>query len=291
MFGYVSVDKPNMLVKDWMTYRAHYCGLCISMKKDFGNIPRLLTTYDITFLSVLFHGYLNQEIKFECKKCIASPILKNTRVKRNNLTTKLNSVNLILCYYNLVDDVQDQHSFIKWLGKIFIRPFYKKAKKLYPELDETIRRNYEELKELENSNCDSIDRIADKSAKMLEGIAKVVLEDKANEDILSLCYNIGKWVYIIDALDDLEEDFKKHQYNPFLVIYKDYITNDMFLLRHKEDLEYIMFSNLNKIADDLKNIDFNQNRDIVENIIFSGIRKITKDILEGKKNGRVTKEI
>lgn len=50
MFGYIVVHKPELKVREYETYRASYCGLCHSLKKQSGRIGQLtlMLRYDIS---------------------------------------------------------------------------------------------------------------------------------------------------------------------------------------------------------------------------------------------------
>ena len=50
MFGYITVDKPEMKVKDFYRYKAYYCGLCKSLQENYGLKGRVTLSYDVTFL-------------------------------------------------------------------------------------------------------------------------------------------------------------------------------------------------------------------------------------------------
>ena len=53
MFGYVTVCEPELKVKDLKKYRAYYCGLCRTLKEDYGFMGQMTLTYDMTFAVIL----------------------------------------------------------------------------------------------------------------------------------------------------------------------------------------------------------------------------------------------
>ena len=56
MFGYVRYDMPNLYIKDFMLYKAMYCGLCKGIGASCGQAARVGLTYDVAFLSALLHN-------------------------------------------------------------------------------------------------------------------------------------------------------------------------------------------------------------------------------------------
>jgi len=62
MYGYVVPVKAELGQADFCLYRAFYCGICKSIGKQYGQMPRFTTSYDITFLSVLLHDVTKQRV-------------------------------------------------------------------------------------------------------------------------------------------------------------------------------------------------------------------------------------
>ena len=56
MFGYVTVNRPEMKVKEFERYRAFYCGLCHELRAVYGPIGQATLTSDMTFLVILLTG-------------------------------------------------------------------------------------------------------------------------------------------------------------------------------------------------------------------------------------------
>ena len=50
MFGYVKVQKMDLRVREWETYRGLYCSLCRALSRRYGLPARLILSYDMTFL-------------------------------------------------------------------------------------------------------------------------------------------------------------------------------------------------------------------------------------------------
>ena len=155
---------------------------------------------------------------------------------------------------------------------------YKKAKKLFPEMDEQIRKYYFELTDLEMHNCKIFDKVCHPFAELSRVFAKVILGDKANEYILDLCYNLGKWIYLIDALDDLEKDAKKKSYNPFIACFDGYKDSKQFVKDNIDDLEFVFYSTLNKIAENFNDLDLGKYYCVLKNVLHVSVRDITAKV-------------
>lgn len=110
MFGYVVIDKPNILIKDYQTYRCYYCGLCKSIGKRTGQCMRMTLNYDIVLLALLGYNYEDKEPIFKKGRCPVHPLKKVEYVDNSETLERISDVNTILGYYKLVDDVIDEKS-------------------------------------------------------------------------------------------------------------------------------------------------------------------------------------
>lgn len=284
MFGYVIPDKMNMFVKDYYNYKAYYCGFCKRIGKDLGQFMRFSTNYDMVFLDMFCHSLLGVEPKYNDEPCILSP-KKKTIVKGDELTDMIVDINTLLMYYKLVDDKEDSKkaNVGKKLTKVLVVDSkYKKAKAKYPQIDELYSKEYSRLRQMEKEKTASLDAFADPFANMLKQTIKFILGDKSNEYIEDLMYYLGKWVYFIDAVDDVEKDFEKGEFNPFFVVY-EYQSKDKFFEDRLEEMTFLLKSCYNKIIELFKNIDLKINEGAITNILWYGILFRTEDIL-GRKD-------
>lgn len=217
MFGYVVIDKPNILIKDYQTYRSYYCGLCKTIGRQSGNLMRFTLNYDIVLLALLGHNYEEKEPDFVMGRCVVHPIGKKLNyVKRNEILDRIADINTLLGYYKLVDDVEDEgkHRGIK---NIFT-PKYKKAKKRMPDFDKALMTGYDRLR-AEEKNDAPIKVLAENFGIMLAA-AGDALTDKCDKLLREFLFYIGQWIYVIDAFDDVKKDDKDNNFNPFLSKYK-----------------------------------------------------------------------
>ncbi len=281
MFGYVKPNYPYLYMKDDTLYRALYCGMCKSIKKANGNLARFSLTYDIAFMSLLVHSIKGVDVEIKNSRCVAHSIKKRPMAKVDELSLILADVNLILAKYKVSDDILDENK-----GKIkglFINKGYKKAIKRHKKVDEIVKKQYGLLTNYEKSNCASIDMVSDCFAKMLEEISIYVLGESANEHTNLLFYTIGKWIYLIDALDDYDKDVKKSNFNVFKALYgeSDYKS---LIKNNYEQIVAIFGSIFSQMTESYQKINFKFNNDLSSNIVYRGIPNQTKTILEKGMN-------
>ncbi len=287
MFGYVKTDYLNLIIKDSVLYRSMYCGLCKGIKCNCGNCARLALNYDLTFLSIFAHNIMGQDVKIEKQRCIVSWFKKKPIAVPDNITKRVASLNIILAYHKCNDDVIDNGR-----GRIkrsFFSRSYKKAIKLEPKFDEIVKKHYSKLLEYEKQNIDSIDMSADPFGNMMKELVLELVGDYADENVLELSYLLGKWIYLIDALDDFDKDKKRHSFNVFVNIYGNAFTKSQLLQEKASEIQWIFNPILSGIIEYTDNIKYKFNHDLVDNILRSGLRLETNKIMENKTCKSTTK--
>ena len=282
MFGYVTPVKEKLRQQDFLLYRAFYCGTCVALK-EYGSLPRFTTSYDIAFLGALVHDICSQEVEFIEAKCVGNPFKKKLMIKNNDLLRRVCSANIIMSWYKASDDCIDEGGIKKRLARRALKKAYKKAKALLPQADEIFKSGYNRLREYEKVKETSIDKVADCFAVMLRDLCSVVVEDKADENFKGLCYNIGKFVYLIDALDDIDEDYKKKNYNPFLISYGNYDGRKSFYEKNADEIGFMLAFTVNRAIECFNRMSFTQSYTLLNNIVYYGLRAKVDEVLKSEK--------
>lgn len=286
MFGYVRTDTPYLFIKDDTLYKAMYCGLCKGIGEACGNAARMGLSYDITFLSVILHNIAAQDVKIEKSHCLTHCIRARQMAEADEMTKQLGAFNTMLVYYKYTDDIADGD---KGKGKRWwFSSGYKRAKKLYPEIEKIVRGCMAAQQQAEESKTDSLDRAADASARLVAEVCDYILGEKRTDYTYKLFYSVGKWIYLIDALDDYDKDIKKGAYNPFVLAYNEG-GRCALIEKYKEEITFIFHSLFYDIRECLANIQFYFNRDLSDNILLRGLPMMTKKIMEGGSCGKATK--
>ncbi len=284
MFGYVRTDLPNLYIKDSVLYKALYCGLCKSIGGKCGQCGRFTLNYDLTFLSALFHNLCGKDVEIKHERCILHWFIRRPVAKNDALTERIACLNVILAHYKLADDISDEN---RGRGKsALIARAYKRAREAEPKLDAIVKKHYGTLVAYEKTNGDSIDIAADSFGSMIREITAELLGEKTAPEAENLGYNLGKWIYLIDALDDFDKDRKKGQYNPFVNAYGDAADKKELCVRYEKELDYIFGTILQAIAEDGRKLKYGFNHDLTDNILFRGLGVRTKYVMQpcdGKK--------
>lgn len=278
MFGYIQPDIPYLYFKDATLYKALYCGLCKSIGRSCGQTARFGLSYDMTFLSALLHNIKNTDVTIEKQRCAANIFTRRPMALDDGITKTVACLNTLLTYYKLTDDILDEHR--GRISRAFFKRGYKKAKALHPDAAEIVKARMAELFELEKAGCASLDMAADPFGLMIADLSDYCLGESATGYTRKLFYGVGKWVYLIDALDDYDKDVKKKNYNPFVSAYKA-PTKDEMLAKNREEVDFVFKSVFAENAECLKNIKFYFNTDLTDNIILRGMPASTRKVMCG----------
>lgn len=281
MFGYVRYDLPNLFIKDFMLYKAMYCGLCKGIGASCGQMARIGLTYDVTFLSVLLHNMTGADIKVERQNCFEHTIKKRPIAVVDDLTRELGALNTVLAYYKLTDDIGDER---KGRGKrLWFQKGFRRARKNYPELVKIVENYMREQDSTEKNKTDSVEMAADPTANMMRALSDYFLKEKASDASRGLFYELGKWVYLIDALDDYDKDKKKGAYNPFACAYGAQ-TKKQLLAENGEEIGFLFDALFYSLRENLAKISFPFNRDLTDNVMLRGLPNETMRVMRGEKS-------
>ncbi len=280
MFGYVRVNKPEMKVKEYEVYRGIYCSLCKSMRKSFGPVSALTLSYDMTFFALARLSFSGRIPSFRGGRCPYNPTKKCNYCQNGEDELRYAAaVSMMMFYFKIKDNIADG-SFLRRLLMYLILPYalvkYKKAKKLYNEAALIIEKAMDRQAETEKSNTDIPDMAAHCSADALGQLLSYGFED---ESVYRFGYGTGKFVYLCDALDDIEKDIEKGSYNVFVNKYK---LKGKPSHQIKEEIKMSLNLCLAMVSEAYEKAENKSLSPIMENIIYEGTENTMNDILKGK---------
>lgn len=298
-------------MREYEIYRGYYCGVCKSIGKRYGQIPRLALSYDAAFLALVLAGLSNEPDRISKEHCIIHPIKKNTTI-RNNAIDFAADVMLILTWYKLLDDVNDEKKVSSRAALTMMQPLYRKLRKTRGPLCDEIGGYLQEMSRLEKEKTANLDQISETFAKVLEAVFiagtttradvgnttgasggtvnKTAAGNQGTKRVLArLGYHLGKWIYLMDAWDDLEDNIKTGAYNPLIYRYdyKDTETPEAFRNRIKSTCEWHLLVCCGEMGKALDLLEIQKNSGIIENIVYLGLLRRTEKVLgkEDEQNG------
>ena len=234
LFGYIKVDRANLLGKEYDAYKGIYCALCKQLGKDYSLLARFILSYDCTFYAMLALS-LSDECPSYCGgRCRFDPLKKCAYARTNTAALSMAAaLSVSSSYYKLRDNLLDS-PWYKRIGYRLIQPVFarwrRKAQKKYPAIDRAVGTMLEEQIAAERSLDVTVDRAADPTAKMLATVCGMIPDyvplssgdPQKNKRILSsFGYFLGRWIYLIDAADDYGKDRRRGNFNPLNGVVQD----------------------------------------------------------------------
>lgn len=287
MIGYIKIFKPELKVKHLQVYESYYCGLCKSLKTRYGFLKNMTLNYDIVFISLLIDCLNNVEPSSSSFRCAYNPGKSKIRVV-NNTTDYVADVNIYLMYKKLYDDYKDEKKILSLIGYILLKRAGNKASKSITNIKNVIDKNLNELYNMEILKCNNSEIVADLYGNIIKSISNEKFEKNSNLYVIAshIGYNIGKWVYLIDAYDDIELDIKKNNYNPYIYEYNYNSNDDVIKFKNsiKQKVRKQLFSILDEVVKAYELVEENKYSPLIYNIILEGILNTTNRVLEGKCN-------
>ena len=276
MFGYIRAAKGELKIKEYEIYKAVYCSLCKSLGKYYGILSRFTLSYDFTFLALLNMSLRDCCVNFEQKRCAFNPLKKCNYCKCDTDLEMPAAAAMIMTYYKLLDNITDEKG-IKKLGYILLKPILKSANKKaankYPQIEEIVSEYISEQTKLENENCNEFDAIAHPTAKALSKILMLCSDDTSQKRVLErLGYCLGRYIYLMDAYCDLNDDIKTGSYNA--------LKNKKKL---KEFSERQIYFSINESCKAFELLDIKKYKTILGNIIYLGLEETFKKESKNEK--------
>lgn len=271
MFGYVRINKMDLTFREYENYKGYYCGLCKYLKENHGEISRIGLNYDITFLIVILSAIYKPKTNIFEEVCLVSPFKRKKKLI-NDITEYAASMSILLTYYKLEDNLLDDKGVKDILAYNLYKSKLKMAHKKYPHKSQIIKEQMKILNQLEKNKEYNIDKVSNTFGELM-GEIFAYKKDKYEDDLRRIGFNIGKYIYILDAYEDLNEDYKKGRYNPFM----EYINKREEL---KIRVDRLISISLGLLASSIDRLNLQVNRGIIENIVYSGVYLRYKNILE-----------
>lgn len=273
MLGYVKAFKPEMKMKDYELYRGIYCSLCRALGRNYSPIAQLFLSYDFAFAAVLRLAAAENGCSFVKKSCPYNPAKKCMICQSGEELNFCSHAIIITVYYKILDNMHDggfKSKLIAYLLYPIVFLMHKKAKRFAPEIDRIIGDSMKVQSETEKNNGVGIDEAAHPSAEALGKIFSLGFEGERKDSLYSLGYMVGRYVYILDAADDLEDDLKNGSFNPFAGEYAE-INNEKIRTEFARRVTGMLNLTQSNALEALDVLEKKRFEDILENIVLEGL--------------------
>lgn len=256
MFGYITANMSGMNDEQITRYRSWYCGLCRTLKERHGSISRMTLNYDMTFLVMLLSSVYGQEPESGTERCIAHPGKKHGYFC-SDFSRYAADMNVLLTYYNLMDDWQDDRNVIALGEARLFRKAGQRAAEQYPRQSKAILDGLERLARAESAGELRPDIPAGAFGDIMAELF-ALHEDELADGLRAFGRTLGRFIYIMDACMDFDSDLKKMRYNPLVTM-------------TRADFEPTLTMLAAECTAAFDKLPVTSDRDIMENILYTGM--------------------
>ena len=278
MFGYVRPALARLGPEQRDAYQGAYCGLCHALGRRHGFLARLTLQYDFTFLAILLTAADGGGGQI-CKRCPVYPFRKPRECLTGARMDAAADQSVILTWHKLCDDVDD-HGLFAGLpyraARFCFRRAYRRAAAAQPEFDARVCAGLSRLRSLEEERSPELDRAADAFAGILACAAQAVPQEGTRRALEQLLYHLGRWVYLMDGWDDLDEDAAKGRYNPLSARFQGLARDN------RAYLETTATHSLRLAGAAANLLELGAWTGVVENVLWAGLPAVQSAVLDGR---------
>lgn len=276
MFGYIIVNKAEMKFKEFDVYHSFYCGICRELKRKYGVCGQMALSYDMTFLAILLTGLYEPQTRRGSCKCVAHPF--ESHETRNNIYTEYAAdMNMLFAYYKCQDDWEDERKVWKLLYGKLLEGKTEKLKGIYAEKIRKINLLMRDFSDTEKSKGADIDTLGGLFGKVMAEMM-AAREDEWAESLRRLGFFLGKFIYLCDAYEDIEQDIKKGTPNPLKQKYES--------IDFEEECKTILMMMMSECCKEFERLPILENVEILRNILYSGVWCRYQAVREKRRQGQ-----
>ena len=257
MFGYVIPNQSVMTPEQQDRYRSAYCGLCRRIGALHGLRGRL------TFLDLLLCSLYEGDTPALTgrDRCPVHPF-RGVDWRSAGPTDYCADLGVALHYYNAQDKWQDDHSLVGRSFEALLAGRMAEIEQRWPRQCQAMRRSLADLAAFEAENSTDLDAVAGCFGTLMAELFDYQ-QDLWTPELRSLGENLGKYLYLLDAYDDLDKDLRKGSYNPLKELRQrpDY----------EEEMHEIFELLLAKAAQSFERLPCVEDTDLLRNILYSGV--------------------
>ena len=264
MFGYVLVNKPELKIKDFEKYRSYYCGLCHALGDRHGTGGRLTLNYDMTFLIMILTDLYETEETVTYGRCPVHPTKKHCS-RRSSVTDYCADMCVLLAYYKCKDDWDDEKKLKAHVGMSSLKKRAEKVGRKYPEKAASIAKKMNMLSIVESAENLPIDKVAKVFGEIMAEVF-CYKDDMWKDDLYKVGFYLGKYIYLLDAYEDIELDIKTGDYNPFKELYRTSSPEDF-----NDRVLNLLLLMIGECTDAFERLPLVENVESLSNILYTGV--------------------
>lgn len=285
MFGYTLPLYSTMSATDVAIYQRYYCETCHHLKSVFGVVSTSVVSYDMTFNTIILNSIAGEVLDFDSTKKSILCVFNDPKAV-SDLMDKMAGYTILLAKWEIIDDKTDKPTMKTNAADLTLGKAIRKAEKLYPEYDEAVAKGFAGLRDLELRNETDPILIGKAFGKALAVPLCDIAGKHSNDELNELFTDLTTMIYVMDAVDDLDDDYMDETYNPYLTNCEDFTNKKRFI----EQNIYSITSTMNTVMGELQSSyslvkeNMRTAKGVTDNIVYYGLPGVAKRILSGENN-------
>ena len=272
VFGYIVGHKGSMSQEELSRYQGYYCGLCKALEKEYGQLERIGLSFDMTFLALFLSSLYEPEEETKACRCIFHP-LKEKSVIHTEYLDYAAAMTIALMYHKCLDDWNDERRFVRLKYAQLLKKSYAKVKEKYPRQCTGIEKSLWQLNMIEKDKESTADDAINYGGMLMSELF-VYKEDFWSNCLRTFGYELGRFIYLMDATMDYEQDIKKGNYNPLTKMNKK-----------PEEMKELLELAIGSATEQFEKLPIVQDDNLLRNVLYGGVwQKYYEKFHEKEKN-------
>lgn len=223
MFGVAVARLDAVSAEERERYQALYCGLCLALKRRYGQASRTVLSYDLAFLVMLYDSLWEPSEERGQARCALHPSKKMPWAS-SEFTDYCADLSVALAYHKCLDDVADDNSVAGRVAAAALARAYAACAARLPEHTHVIACAMASIRAMERDATTPPDATSIAFGQMLGFLFECVpgrFPSFWSDALHDLGYWLGRLICLMDAAIDYRKDAKSGAYNPFVRLQPD----------------------------------------------------------------------
>ena len=289
MFGYTVPLYGRLSARELADYQRYYCETCHQLKAQFGLVATAAVNYDMCFNTIILNSVMHGDDSFELTPkswtCVFRKPFTDQKVFRS-----MAAYTILLTKWELFDDKVDKPSLKTRIIDLTLSRAIAKAEETFPEYDRIVGEGFQRLRDLEADGCTDTVRMGRVFGEALTEPLSDIAGEADSPALRSLYTDLTAAIYVMDAVDDLEDDYKDGTYNPLLRACPRFINRDDYMQKNLYQVTDLMNSVMKSLQDSYRRVreDMTCMKAVTDNIVFLGIPESAKNSVAGRGGAKLS---
>lgn len=289
MLGYTVPLYQRLTARALGDYQRYYCETCHQLKAQFGLLSTATVNYDMTFNTIILNAVMGGDDSFEktpkSMRCVFRKPYTDQEMFR-----KMAAYTILITKWELYDDICDKPSMKTRLIDLVLSKAISKAQEEFPEYDRIVGEGFEELRNFEQDGCTDPLKMGRAFGRALTKPLSDIAGEYDFPKLRELYTNLTTAVYVMDAIDDLEDDYMDGTYNPFVRACPKFVNRSEYMTQNVYQITELMNGVMKDLQTAYKGVRERMTcmTEVTDNIIYLGIPESAKNAVAGRSEAKMS---